>query len=756
MIAMSNSASATEIRVASLINKLASISGVKVGMTSDGVITVDGFGSNRTTGMASLKKYFSSNKFNNSSSSASGGGGGGGGGGGDREDPTIDEKRMISHMEFMLGLIEDALDRNDAIMSRYETEGYLTGVINQLEQEADYLKEKGSLYEEYLAQIEEEMNLRKEKLAGLTEGTQEYDDVLAELEVLQDAYQDYSLALLENTNALVENEEAIKEQREAIREMEIDIRNELYEAIEDREQREEDSLNALVEMQQTVLDAIIARHERERDEILRTTELKIDSLQEEMDALDEAFRKRKELAEEEDKAAQLLELEAKYARIIADPTRGKEALSIQNQILELREEIAWDKAEDEVEAQKESIDQQITSLEDYQEYIENYYEDLLENPRNFLEEVDTILSMSHEDIINWLKENTEEYKNSFDSSREQMVTGWQETLDTMDGIIRTHWDEVEAIIAQGNDAILAFLQENSQDYLEAGKLQAEAYTDEWLEKLEDLRRAYLDIYEEVNKHPFLETDATSTGDSSSGGGGGGGGSGSSDSDKTGKTLWRFWFADGWKEGYANPMEAKVAAMTMKIPNAIPSSEHAAIRQTAIDSVQSYVSTSSTSQSNPTSSTASSTSSSPKKKLSPNSSNSTTSTSTTSTGALGTLNSLLTGKKFATGGLADFTGPAWLDGSPSAPERVLSPQQTKLFDAMVQSLQLISTVRTPAFPSLSSPAAQASGGNTFGDIIVQVDHLESDADYKDMAKKVGEAILEQMNRGTAVGGIRYSF
>ena len=54
----------------------------------------------------------------------------------------------------------------------------------------------------------------------------------------------------------------------------------------------------------------------------------------------------------------------------------------------------------------------------------------------------------------------------------------------MHGIIRTHWEEVEQIISQGDEAIVEFLKENSQDYKEAGELQAQAYVDAWVEKLE--------------------------------------------------------------------------------------------------------------------------------------------------------------------------------------------------------------------------------------------------------------------------------
>lgn len=42
-------------------------------------------------------------------------------------------------------------------------------------------------------------------------------------------------------------------------------------------------------------------------------------------------------------------------------------------------------------------------------------------------------------------------------------------------------------------------------------------------------------------------------------------------------------------------------------------------------------------------------------------------------------------KFANGGMADFTGPAWLDGTKSAPEAVLNASQTEAFMRFVKHL-----------------------------------------------------------------------
>ena len=87
--------------------------------------------------------------------------------------------------------------------------------------------------------------------------------------------------------------------------------------------------------------------------------------------------------------------------------------------------------------------------------------------------------------------------------------------------------------------------------------------------------------------------------------------------------------------------------------------------------------------------------------------------------------------FASGGLATFTGPAWLDGTKKRPERVLSAVQTELFERMVHSLE------------------QTGGGSlgvTIGQITIQTPQLNTNADFgaagQTLAKALKEAIGER--------------
>lgn len=92
-------------------------------------------------------------------------------------------------------------------------------------------------------------------------------------------------------------------------------------------------------------------------------------------------------------------------------------------------------------------------------------------------------------------------------------------------------------------------------------------------------------------------------------------------------------------------------------------------------------------------------------------------------------------QYATGGLADFTGPAWLDGTKSNPELVLNSTDTKNFIVLKDILAEI--MKTA--PS-SSKDDKPILGNNYYDIDIAVDSLESDYDVDRLADHVKEMIV----------------
>lgn len=463
-----------------------------------------------------------------------GGGSGGGGGGRGSSGSSYSSGKTVSAIDALL----DRLEQEQAIVSfnremaslgatLHENRGELQGVILYLEKEKGLVEANVPALKEAVSTLEDQIAKKKQEIASLQSGTEAYNTANEELGKLQDAHQEYNKELLQSTIDIEEFNEKIKEQQDAIRDMQIDIRDTIEEAIRDREELNERMLQGQIEVENAILDVIRARYEKERDEILETSEARKEALEEQKDLIDEQLELRKKAEEEEDKQKRLAELEQQLALISIDPTRAKESAELQQEIADLRNEIAWDTAEKEADAQKESIDEQIQNIDDYMEYIENYYDEMFTNQKVLIEEMKKVIALSDEEIMHWLMENSEEYKNATAATQQSMRDEWEAMLMDMRGETETYWDEVEQIIAGGDEAIIEFLKQNSADYKEAGKLQAEAYVDEWLQKLEDLRNATKAVQDTIRDFDYVITEQTSTsgGGSSSGSSGGSGGSG---------------------------------------------------------------------------------------------------------------------------------------------------------------------------------------------------------------------------------------
>ena len=624
----------------------------------------------------------------------SGGGGGGGGGGGNKNSMT-EVERMIDRQNQIQAIQGHTKNLYSAQASYYGQTGELQGVIKYTEKEIDALKRQNETLRANIDELEPWLDKKKAEIAALKTTDSAYEEVSDDLKKLQDQHQKYTIELINNQAEVDKLTKAIKEQRDTIRSMQIDLRNLVLQAIKDREELNNRMLQGTIQTENTILDLIQKRYEKERDLILDNANKQIEALQKERDLLDEQLQLRKEQAEEEDKATKLAELEAKYARISADPTRRKEALEIQRDINDLRKEMAWDVAEKEVKAQQDSIDQQISSIEDYKAEVEAYYEDLFKHPQKLIEEMRTTIMQTDEEIVEWLKQNSEDYADKTEATQTDMVNKWKSMLSDMRGELELYWDEVESIIAQGDDAIIQFLKDNTASYREAGKLQAEAYVDEWTKKINDLRLA-LQIVNGDAEPADYQYIAPNEGDGKGGSGGtsGGGATASSTTTNTdaaagGSKKWHVHGTDpmGRKQIFGPTYETEAEA------------ESAVIKATRLGWTDPYISA------------------------------------------------------YAKGGLAKSTGLAWLDGSPSDPERVLSPYQTSLFESLVESLTTMARVSAGDMPFFGNNVGGAAGAYNVGDITVNVDKLETDEDYEEIANHVFAAIMNRLNRGSVVGGIR---
>lgn len=688
---LASSADATTANVAVLISTMLQASGASLYMDG-GTVNV---------------KWGSAGSYAPPSAKKSSGGGGGGGNEKSNESSTkakTEIEKMLELMERVNEFQEHKRSMYQSTQKLYESKGQFQGVIKYLGLERDAILAQSEALDSNVEKIKAAIVQKEKEMAGLNKNSDAYQSLADELKSLQDALMDYEQQAIDSQTELEEVAQRIKEIQDEIRDMEIDLRETIQQAIEDREELKERMLQGTIDVENEIMDVLKERYEKEQDQILENAELKKQALEDEMNAIDEQLNKRKQLAEQEDKQVKLAELEAKLARISADPTRKKEALSISEEIADLRKDIAWDLADQEAEVQKDSIEQQLTSLEDYMEYVESYYNDLFEHPKKLIEEMQNIISMTDEDIMAWLEHNSSSYAESTSATQEDMRNSWQAMLDDMNGSVTTHWDEVESIIAQGDEAIIQFLMEHSADYQAAGKLQAEAYVDEWKQKLEDLRKAYQDVSNTIQSTDFTPHIGNGGGDSgsgSSGGGGGGGGGGSRRYQATYPSI-------GSVKGdtvrpYGTEQEAWNAAAerVRAICRQVSGSNSSSVGQWAQQ-----------------------------------------------------LSKQIKVSAYKKGGIVSSTGLAWVDGSKADPERILSPDQTANFEDLLETLHAIKMLKTPSMPYVNLDKKSDSYGMTVeGNIVVNVESLSSDEDYEEMAAKVKESIYREMSKGSVVGGIR---
>lgn len=639
---------------------------------------------------------------------SSGGGGGGGGGSAKVSDAVTNLLDDISAKK----AIEDyRRELAQLAQSYYKETGELQGVILYLGIERDLVQENIDTVQGYVDQIEEQIKAKQAIIASEKEGSKGYKQAMLDLEKLQEDHQKYSKELIQNKTDVEALTKAIKEQNDAIRQMEIDLRNTILKAIEDREAAEENMLDGRIEMENEVLELIKKRYEAERDELLETANLKKSALQDEMKQIDDLLNERKKLAEQEDKAKQVAELEAKIARISADPTRQKEAATLRSQLSKLREEMAWDAAEAEADAQKKSIEQQITSLDEYIDYVNNYYEELFKNPEKLIAEMKEVLSGTDDEIIVWLKRNSEDYATATEATQTKMVKNWQETLDKMRDTIRTYWDEVETIIEGGADNILTFLQTYTEEYRKAGKLQAEAYTDEWKKQLDDLEKAHREVVGGINAYNYTTVDT-----SGSGSGGGGGGSGGSSGGGTTAPSSQGQFTT-YQYGYKD-----ASGKWIKLASSVNQTTAFDYAKSMAQNYWKYQKGAGVSE--VMKALAAATIANPGTYL----------------------------KRFARGGLSTSTGLAWLDGTTTQPERILNAYETGLFEDMIDTLHIIRRISTGGILGIPNVSA-ASALPNIDTINITVEQLNNETDYTEAAEKLMNAFYRKLSRTRPVGGIQ---
>jgi hypothetical protein len=106
------------------------------------------------------------------------------------------------------------------------------------------------------------------------------------------------------------------------------------------------------------------------------------------------------------------------------------------------------------------------------------------------------------------------------------------------------------------------------------------------------------------------------------------------------------------------------------------------------------------------------------------------------------NSLFGGlKKNDAGGLVDYTGLAWVDGTMQRPESFLDATDTALLRTFLDEARYVKV----NMPTLAIDDSMASGSNTVGEVNITINEatISSDEDIDELAKKIGESFTREL-------------
>lgn len=637
-----------------------------------------------------------------------------GGGGG-----KSDADKLVDKIKKGQALYEHRVKMVQYKQTEYTNADELTNYGRMIEKEME-------IEQSYLPVVQENIQKLKEQMAKTKVGSDDWYTLRDAILSAEETYEEINKTLDENKKKLEENQQAILK-------LHTDLEDSVTEEIKNRIQKERDMTDGAVTMQETILNAIKQRHQDEWDLIKKDIEKKKEALEEEKSLIDERLQARKDAEDEAEKYEELAELKKQLASVEMDSSRTKDAAQLRKSIADLEKEIGWDIADKEADNAKNEIQDQMDAYDDYITKGDEDLEELLKDANNFSEEVNNVLKMNQSELFDWLKNNVKEYTESLKDAQQQMVNSWSDTYKQMIGLTDTYWDEVAEILSS-KESYLEYMK-NSDEYLNASddmkaqlRYQWEDAYDKWILALKDT----------TNYDHFDD----GLGDMSGSEYGTGTNSGTG--------------ADGNKTTNAALIKAAIEAAKLKLTNSLPFWTH-------LPSASGLI-------------------------YGKNSTNNTDWTGATidqdirSTAKYGTewryaptsseLEQIIKGK-YATGGLANYTGLAWLDGTPSKPERVLNAQQTESFDRLVNVIDSLrasgvsleslrnSMLDTRIHLPNLSPSIDPStiGGNiaNIGDVNITIEEAElnDDRDYDEIAQIVGEKFAKEISK-QGINIAKYNF
>lgn len=480
-----------------------------------------------------------------------------------------------------------------------------------------------------------------DKYKGLPEDMQE------DIDNLVDAYQNQRDELRDTEQELAVYAEAVKKAREELVEMEIEIENELVDALKNREK------------------------------IMHEARTK--AIEDEIKMIEEAVEARKKAREEDESEKELFQAQEALRRATLDSSGKNNAqlLQLQQDLEDKQLEISEKRFEDDMEDRK-------NWLQDTKDAETETYEYRLETMTWYWENVQAIQEAGQEAMMQTLIHWNEEYRKTSDLQQREMEREWQFTMDAM----RTATD-MGAELEQLTNDIVSVTSE-----VESMNISIDKLPGTW-QKATDAANRYTNAAKQAASYKYN------------------GGSGDEfeegENENNNKTpiedtppTSKFKVGDRLKSGAGAIIPYKKEDGKFKQKSWLSAMS---VYDVTVDKVEYYNGTYYYKVKDADGDTA-----------------------------------WFNGhqlKKYATGGIVDYTGPAWVDGTSSKPEAFLNAYQTQQVGALAEALD-----------SKSINSANMNSNVTFGSINFNVASMSSAAD----GKKALEMFVQGANDLMAKKGI----
>ena len=560
----------------------------------------------------------------------------------DQEDYNEQLERTLTLMEKIAGLAHK-MSENENFMDLYDNyngEEYAKLMVQNL----DLAKQQYDVYKDLFEMQQEMTDQAAGDLLDSPYGhmfqIQENGDIGWSSDSMYDKYKGLPDEMQEDIDNLVQ---AFQEQRDGLRDTELELVN---------------YANALKEAQQAVVDLTIEAENtivealKNRESIMHEARKK--ALEDEIDMIEKAVEARQKAQEEEEDASSVYEAQEALRRATLDSSGKNNAqlLQLQQDLEDKQKEISEKRFEDDMDDRKQWLQDTIDAEQETYDYR-------LEMMTWYWEQVEVIMSQSTEYIMEFLIQWDEEYRQVSATQQEQLRQQWEFTFTQLKTITEM-LDEPIINLKNNLSNVTAEVQNMN--------VNVQALPGSW-----NAATAAANNYYEAAKR------AASVGGYSGGGFSGGGSGGDSGGKKTGGGAKVPSYQGNIKKGMT--LELDREEYHYMLYSSLKGGKITYIKDSGLHDKNVEV------LSNPTWSS-SLNGYYIKVKVDGKTGYMRASMDQQGLGINKYFHDrgwLQSGTKYATGGLVDYTGPAWVDGTSSKPEAFLNPYQTEQIGALADAL-----------------------------------------------------------------------